>query len=485
MALALHDPDLFREQLWIDGQWQEVSSDDRIGVDDPATGDIIGYVPNAGAEETKKAIAAAEQALPNWRQSLARERAACLTAWFELISKHRDDLARIMTAEQGKPLAEAKGEISYASSFVRWYAEEALRVYGETIPAPFANRKIIVEKQPIGVCAAITPWNFPAAMITRKIAPALAAGCTVVVKPSELTPFTALALGVLAERAGCPPGTINIVVGDPEPIGTAMTESPVVRKLSFTGSTRVGKWLMERSAATVKKLSLELGGNAPFLVFDDADVDEAVAGVLASKFRNGGQTCVSANRIYVQSGVYDSFAEALRARVAAMKVGAGNSEGVEIGPMINEAAVAKINAHVVDATEKGAKPLAGGEPHSLGGRFFQPTVLKNCTDDMRLVQEETFGPVAPLFCFETEEEAIAAANSTPFGLAAYLYTKDLGRSFRVGDALEAGMVSINAGGFATEVAPFGGVKESGLGREGARQGLEEYLEVKTYHIGGL
>ncbi|MER8387021.1 NAD-dependent succinate-semialdehyde dehydrogenase [Mesorhizobium sp. M1380] len=483
IAQQLKDPSLFTELCYIDGNWVGANGALTTPVDNPATGEIIGNVPRCGAEETQDAIAAADLAFISWRRKTAGERAALLERWFDLIIENSDDLARIMTLEQGKPLVEARGEIVYGASFVKWFAEEARRVYGETIPAASADGRIIVQKHPIGVVAAITPWNFPNAMITRKAAPALAAGCTIVIKPAELTPFSALALGILAERAGIPNGVINIVTGQAAEIGRALTSSPVVRKLTFTGSTRVGKILMEQCAATVKRVGLELGGNAPFLVFDDADLDAAVAGVMGSKFRNGGQTCVCANRILVQDGIYDAFAEKLAAATSKLIVGDGLLEGTAIGPMINQAAIAKIQEHVDDATSKGAAVIVGGKLRS--GLFYEPTVLRNATVEMKIAMEETFGPVAPLFRFSTEEQAIEMSNDTPFGLASYLYTRDISRAFRVAEALEFGMVGINAGSVSTTAAPFGGIKESGLGREGSHHGLEEFLELKTLHLGGI
>jgi len=483
--MNLQDISLFRQQNLVAGEWIDADDSATIDVDNPSTLSVVGAVPNCGSDETTRAISAAEVCFAAFKKTTAAHRGALLEKWFQLIMEAQDDLATLMTLEQGKPFAEAKGEISYAASFVKWFAEEGKRVYGETIPSPVQDRRILVQKQPVGVCAIITPWNFPAAMITRKIAPALAAGCPVVIKPSEFTPFTALALGVLAERAGFPAGAVNIVTGDPAGVGGALTGSPAVRKLSFTGSTRVGKMLMEQCSGTMKRLSLELGGNAPFIIFDDADLDLAVEGVMASKFRNGGQTCVCANRIYVQAGVYDAFAKKLAAVVGGLKLGDGFEDGVEMGPMINEAAIAKIRSHLDDATSKGGRVLVGGEQSNEGPRFITPAVVTGATADMLVADEETFGPVAPLFKFETEDEAVAAANATPFGLAAYFYTNDLTRTFRVGEGLEVGMIGINVGGFATEVAPFGGVKESGLGREGAHHGIDEYLEVKTLHIGGI
>ena len=482
--MDLRDASLFREHNLVGGEWIDADGGATIAVDNPSTLAMVGHVPSCGETEALRAIKAAEDCFATFRKTTAAHRADLLETWHALILNAKDDLATLMTLEQGKPLSEARGEIAYAASFVKWFAEEGKRVYGETVPSPVQDRRILVTKQPVGVCAIITPWNFPAAMITRKIAPALAAGCPVVIKPSEFTPFTALALGVLAERAGFPKGAVNIVTGEAIPVGKALTQSSAVRKLSFTGSTRVGKLLMEQCAGTMKRLSLELGGNAPFIIFDDADLDLAVEGVMASKYRNGGQTCVCANRIYVQSGVYDAFAAKLAERVKAMTIGDG-FEGVDIGPMINDAAIAKIQSHLKDATAKGGTILVGGELMNAGQRFISPAIVTNATADMAMAHEETFGPVAPLFRFDTENEAVTAANDTPFGLAAYFYTNDLTRSFRVSEALEVGMIGLNVGGFATEVAPFGGIKESGLGREGAHQGIDEYLEVKTLHIGGI
>ncbi|XYK79832.1 MAG: NAD-dependent succinate-semialdehyde dehydrogenase [Labrenzia sp.] len=483
--MNLQDTSLFRQKNLIAGEWVDADGGATIDVDNPSTLSVVGAVPNCGSGETERAISAAEACFATFKKTTAAHRGALLEKWFQLIMEAQEDLATLMTLEQGKPFAEAKAEISYAASFVKWFAEEGKRVYGETIPCPVQDRRIFVQKQPVGVCAIITPWNFPAAMITRKIAPALAAGCPVVIKPSEFTPFTALALAVLAERAGFPAGAVNVITGGPVGVGGTLTASPVVRKLSFTGSTRVGKLLIEQSASTVKRLSLELGGNAPFIIFDDADLDLAIEGVMASKFRNGGQTCVCANRIYVQSGIYDVFAEKLASVVGSLKLGDGFEDGVEMGPMINEDAVTKIRSHLKDATSKGGSVLVGGEPSNAGPRFITPAVVTGATAGMLVADEETFGPVAPLFKFDTEEEVVSAANATPFGLAAYFYTNDLTRTFRVGENLEAGMIGINVGGFATEVAPFGGIKESGLGREGAHHGIDEYLEVKTLHIGGI
>ncbi|MDP9730456.1 UNVERIFIED_ORG: succinate-semialdehyde dehydrogenase/glutarate-semialdehyde dehydrogenase [Rhizobium sp. SORGH_AS260] len=482
---GLKDRDLFRQAGLIGGAWKAAASGKAVDVIDPATQAVIGSVPDMGGGETRAAVEAADAAFGPWRKKTHAERAALLEKWFALMIEHMDDLALILTTEQGKPLEEAKGEIRYGASFVKWFAEEARRIGGSTIPSPTPDRRIVVLKEPVGVCGIVTPWNFPNAMITRKVAPALAAGCTVVIKPSEFTPYSALALGVLAERAGIPAGVINIVTGMPTDIGNEIMANETVRKISFTGSTRVGSILMRGAADSVKRLSLELGGNAPFIVFDDADLDLAVEGALVSKFRNGGQTCVCANRILVQAGVYDAFAKKLADRVDAMRVGPGTEAGVSVGPMINEPAIAKIRAHVEDAVAKGAKIITRPRPLPEGPQYTAPIVLTGATTGMRLASEETFGPVAPLFRFETEEEAIAIANGTPFGLAAYFYTESLRRAWRVGEALEFGMVGLNTGAISTEVAPFGGVKQSGLGREGAQVGIEEYLEIKTFHIGGL
>jgi succinate-semialdehyde dehydrogenase / glutarate-semialdehyde dehydrogenase len=482
-SVRLKDPSLLTGRCLIGGAWCEADNGETISVENPADGLAIGTVPNCGGRETGMAIAAAQRAFNGWRKTTAAERGDLLSRWHDLMLRHLEDLAHILTLEQGKPIAEARGEIAYGASFVKWFAEEAQRVYGETILSPVAGTRIIVQKQPVGVVAAITPWNFPNAMITRKVAPALAAGCTIIVKPAELTPFSALALGVLAERAGIPSGVVNIITGRSGVIGAALTSSPVIRKLTFTGSTHVGKILMGQCAQTVKRLGLELGGNAPFIVFDDADIPAAVAGVIASKFRNGGQTCVCANRILVQDGIYDAFARQLRTEVLKLTIGDGMVEGTNIGPMINGAAIAKIIEHVSDATRLGAKIIAGGRLKAE--RFYEPTVLTDATVKMLIAREETFGPVAPLFRFQTEEEAIAISNDTPFGLAAYLYASDLSRCLRVAEALEFGMVGINSSSVSAAVAPFGGVKESGIGREGSRHGLEEFLEMKTLHIGGV
>ncbi len=478
MTLQLKDPSLLRQQCYIDGKWADADSGESIEVTNPANDKVIATVPKMGADETRLAIEAANRAWPAWRALTAKERSTILRTWFNLIIENADDLALLMTSEQGKPLAEAKGEVVYGASFIEWFAEEARRVYGDTIPQHQADKRIVVIKQPVGVVASITPWNFPIAMITRKCAPALAAGCPVVIKPAELTPLSALALAELAERAGIPAGIMNVVTGKSSEIGGEMTSNPTVRKLSFTGSTRVGKLLMEQCAGTVKKVSMELGGNAPFIVFDDADLDAAVEGAMISKFRNAGQTCVCANRIFVQDGVYDAFAEKLTAAVKELSVGAGTEAGVNQGPLINIAAVAKVEEHVADATAKGAKVAVGGGRHALGGTFFEPTVLTDVTTDMKVTHEETFGPLAPLFRFKTEDEVVEMANDTEFGLAAYFYARDLGRVWRVAEALESGMVGVNTGLISTEVAPFGGVKESGIGREGSKYGMDDFLEVK-------
>ncbi|TCS60577.1 NADP-dependent succinate-semialdehyde dehydrogenase [Varunaivibrio sulfuroxidans] len=487
--MQLKDRALFRQQGYIDGAWVGADDGATFKVVNPADGAVLGAVPDMGAGETRRAIAAAGRALAGWRAKTAKERANLLRRWYELILQNQDDLAVLMTAEQGKPLAEAKGEIAYGASFVEWFAEEAKRVYGDTIPQHGPDKRIVVIKQPIGVVAAITPWNFPNAMITRKCAPALAAGCTVVIKPAEDTPYSAFALAELAERAGIEKGVINIVScaksGAAE-VGGELTSNPVVRKVSFTGSTAVGKLLMAQCAGTVKKISLELGGNAPFIVFDDADLDAAVAGAMASKYRNAGQTCVCANRILVQDGVYDAFAERLGAAVAGLTVGPGlGAEPVTQGPLINEAAVQKVERLVEDAVNKGARVVTGGKRHALGGTFFEPTILADVTTTMACANEEIFGPVAPLYRFSDEREAIAVANDTPFGLAAYFYARDVGRVWRVSEALEYGIVGVNEGIISTEVAPFGGVKESGIGREGSKYGLEDFVEIKYLCMGGI
>jgi len=462
----------------IDGQWVAADDGATLTVTDPATGAVVGQVPAMGASETRRAIAAAERAWPAWRALTAAARGVILRRWHDLVLAHQDELASLMTAEQGKPLAEARGEIVYAASFIDWFAEEGRRVYGEIIPPHLPDKRLLVLRQPVGVCALITPWNFPAAMLTRKAAAALAAGCTLVAKPAEETPLSALALAVLAERAGMPAGVFNVITGLPEPIGAELTANTVVRKLSFTGSTEIGRLLMRQCADTLKRLSLELGGNAPFIVFDDADLDAAVEGAIQSKYRNTGQTCVCANRILVQSGIHDDFAGRLAERVAGLVVGPGTRDGVVQGPLINAAAVCKVEEQIADALAKGASLLTGGRRHALGGTFFEPTVLSSVTAGMRIAREETFGPVAPIFRFDDESEAIALANDTEFGLAAYLYTRDLSRSWRVSEALEYGIVGVNTGLVSTAVAPFGGVKQSGLGREGARQGIDDYLDTK-------
>jgi succinate-semialdehyde dehydrogenase/glutarate-semialdehyde dehydrogenase len=483
--MKLDDPRLLKSQCLADGAWIAADNGAAFPVRNPATGAELASVPKMGAAETRRAIAAADTAWPAWRAKTGKERSLILRRWFDLMMANAEDLARLMTAEQGKPLAEARGEVSYAASFVEWFAEEAKRAYGDLIPSPASDKRLLVMKQPVGVCAAITPWNFPAAMITRKVAPALAAGCTVVVKPAEQTPLTALALAELAHRAGFPAGVINVITGDPVAIGAELTSNSVVRKLSFTGSTEVGRLLMAQCAPTVKKLSLELGGNAPFIVFDDSDLDAAVAGALASKYRNTGQTCVCANRLLVQDRIYDDFAAALAAEVRELKVGEGNEQGVAQGPLIDTRALAKVEEHVADALAKGARVLTGGKRHARGGTFFEPTVIAGVTPDMLCAREETFGPVAPLFSFATEEEAIRLANATEFGLAAYFYSRDLARCFRVGEALEYGIVGVNTGIISNEVAPFGGVKQSGIGREGSSYGMDEYLELKYLCLGGM
>jgi succinate-semialdehyde dehydrogenase / glutarate-semialdehyde dehydrogenase len=484
---ALDDPGLLRTHALINGEW--VGGSASFAVTDPATGLELAQVPNLGRADTESALAAAANALNAWRSKPAKERAAVLVRWQQLLVKHADDLARLMTAEQGKPLAEARGEVVYGASFLDWFAEEGKRIYGETIPTTDPSKRYLVLKQAIGVCAAITPWNFPLAMITRKVAPALAAGCTVIIKPAEATPLTALAAAELAQRAGMPAGVLNVLTADAEgsvEIGKLLCESDVVRHLSFTGSTEVGRILMRQCAPTIKKLSLELGGNAPFIVFDDADLDSAVDGALASKYRNAGQTCVCANRIYVQAGVYDAFLEKFAARVAGLKTGNGFDGGVNVGPLIDEAALQKVETHVADAVALGAKVLVGGKRvPTEAGHFFEPTLLADATSEMLCSREETFGPVAPVFRFQTEEDAIRLANSTEFGLASYFYSRDIGRIFRVGEALEYGMVGVNTGLISTAEVPFGGVKQSGLGREGGRQGMEDYVEVKYLCLGDL
>lgn len=483
--LALKDPSLLRQQSFIDGQWADADGGQRLDVVNPATGEVIASVAHCGEAEALRAVEAAERALHDWRETTAAERSRILRRWFDLMLAHRDDLAVLLTAEQGKPLAEAKGEIAYAASYLEWFAEEGKRAYGEVIPSPFKDRQILVVKEPVGVCAAITPWNFPSAMITRKVGPALAAGCTMVLKPAEQTPLSALALAELSVRAGVPAGVFSVVTGDAPVIGGVLTSSPIVRKLTFTGSTPVGRLLMRQCAGTVKKMSLELGGNAPFIVFDDADVDAAVAGAVASKYRNAGQTCVCSNRFLVQDGIYDSFAAQLAQAVRKLKVGAGTDEGVTQGPLIDESAIKKVEFLVKDALDKGARVVTGGHRHELGGTWYEPTVLADVTNAMDMAREEIFGPVAPLFRFKTEEEAIGLANDTEFGLASYLFSKDHARIWRVARKLEYGMVGINTGLISTEVAPFGGVKSSGVGREGSRHGLDDYMETKYLALAGL
>ncbi|AIR88687.1 NADP-dependent succinate-semialdehyde dehydrogenase [Pseudomonas cremoricolorata] len=474
--MQLKDAQLFRQQAFINGEWLDADSGQTINVTNPATGEVIGTVPKMGTAETRRAIEAADKALPAWRALTAKERSTKLRRWFELMIEHQDDLARLMTTEQGKPLAEAKGEIAYAASFIEWFAEEAKRVYGDTIPGHQPDKRLIVIKQPIGVTAAITPWNFPAAMITRKAGPALAAGCTMVVKPASQTPYSALALVELATRAGIPQGVLSVVTGSAGEVGGELTGNSLVRKLSFTGSTEIGRQLMQECAKDIKKVSLELGGNAPFIVFDDADLDKAVEGAIISKYRNNGQTCVCANRIYVQDGVYDAFAEKLKAAVAKLKIGNGLEDGTTTGPLIDNKAVAKVQEHIEDAVSKGAKVLSGGK--LIEGNFFEPTILVDVPKTAAVAKEETFGPLAPLFRFKDEAEVIAMSNDTEFGLASYFYARDMSRVFRVAEALEYGMVGINTGLISNEVAPFGGIKASGLGREGSKYGIEDYLEIK-------
>lgn len=473
------------EKAYIDGKWVDADNKATINVTNPATGDLIGTVPKMGVTETRRAVESANKALPSWRAKTAKERAKILRNWFDLIMKNQEALAQLMTAEQGKPLVESRGEIAYAASFIEWFGEEAKRVYGETIPSHGADKRLVVIKQPIGVCAAITPWNFPAAMITRKVGPALAAGCTIVLKPASQTPFSALALCQLAEEAGVPAGVFSCVTGSASEIGGELSSNPIVKKLSFTGSTEIGKLLMAQCAATVKKTSMELGGNAPFIVFDDADLDEAVKGAIISKYRNAGQTCVCANRIMAQDTIYDAFVEKLAKAVSELKVGNGIDDGTVIGPLIDDKALAKVEEHVNDAVSKGGKLVVGGKRHALGKSFFEPTVVSGATKEMLAFKEETFGPLAPVFKFSTEAEAIGMANDTEFGLAAYFYGQNISRIWRVAEALEYGMVGINEGLISTEVAPFGGVKESGLGREGSKHGIEDYLEIKYLCMGGI
>ena len=485
MSLKLQNPALFREQCYVNGEWINADDQQSMNVTNPADSSVLGTVPALGATETRRAIEAAEAAYPAWRALTAKDRAQRLRRWYELMMDNQEDLAQLMTAEQGKPLKESRGEIAYGASFIEWFAEEGKRAYGDVIPTPATDRRIVVTKEPVGVVACITPWNFPNAMITRKAGPALAAGCTVVVRPASSTPYSALALGELATQAGIPPGVFNVVTGPSRGVGGELTSNPTVRKLSFTGSTEVGKILLEQCAATVKKVSMELGGNAPFIVFDDADVDAAIEGAIASKYRNAGQTCVCTNRFLVQDGVYDEFSRKLAAASEALVVAPGTDETSDQGPLIDEDAVEKVEEHIADAVGKGAKVISGGQRHALGGSFFEPTVLADVTPQMLVAKEETFGPLSPLFRFSTEEEAIAMANNTEFGLAAYFYSRDIGRVWRVSEALEYGIVGTNVGIISTEVAPFGGMKESGMGREGSHYGLDDYLEVKYIAMGGL
>ena len=485
MNLNLSDPDLFREAMLIDGEWVQADSGECIEIRNPATGELVGYAPKAGQAETARAIAAAEVALKEWKKVLPKERSAILRKLYDLMHEHIDDLAMILTAEQGKTLAEAKGEIIYSAGFIEWFSEEAKRIYGDIIPPNMAGRRILVEKAPIGVFAAITPWNFPSAMITRKAGPGWAVGCTGVIKPASQTPFSAFALGVLAERAGLPKGVCNIVTGSARHIGGELTQNPGVRKLSFTGSTEIGAKLLEQCAPTIKKTSMELGGNAPFIVFDDADLDAAVAGAMAAKYRNCGQACVAANRVLVQAGIYDEFAKKLAEETAKLKVGNGTDPDVVQGPLIDQAAVDKVEEHISDAVAKGAKVAVGGKQHALGGTFFEPTVLTDVPRDALIFRDETFGPVAPLFKFETEEEALEMANDTPYGLAAYFYARDIGRIVKVYSGLDFGIIGVNEGFISSEVVPFGGVKASGLGREGSKYGADDYLEIKYIALGGL
>jgi len=483
--LKLKDPALFRQRCYIAGAWQDADQGETIVINNPATGEALGTVPRMGGDETRRAIAAAGKAWPGWRALTAAERGKKLRRWYELMLANRDDLALIMTSEQGKPLAEAAGEIAYAADYLEWFAEEGRRAYGEIIPPNAADRRILATREPVGVCAAITPWNFPAAMITRKAGPALAAGCTLIAKPASQTPFSALALAELADRAGIPAGVFNVITGSAKLIGAEICANPVVRKLSFTGSTETGAQLIAQCAPTVKKLSMELGGNAPFIVFDDADLDAAVAGAMASKYRNTGQTCVCANRLLVQDGVYDAFVEKLATAVGQLKVGNGVDPGVTQGPLIDQAALAKVTELIADAIGKGARVVCGGQPHALGRTFFEPTILADATTAMRFSREEIFGPVAPLYRFKDEADAIRIANDTEFGLASYFYARDVGRIFRVAEALEYGMVGVNTGIISTAIAPFGGVKSSGLGREGSRHGLDDYLEIKYVCLAGI
>ena len=484
-APALKDAALLRHQCYVDGRWCDADSGATMDVVDPATGRTVGSAPLMGATETRRAIDAAHRAWPAWRAKTARERSAILRRWHDLMRANVDDLAAILTAEQGKPLGESRGEISIGAAYVEWFAEEAKRVYGDVIPTVGQDRRLVVTKEPVGVCGAITPWNFPSSMITRKVSPALAAGCTVVIKPAEATPLSAFGLAELAHRAGFPAGVLNVITGDAPAIGGELCANPIVRKLSFTGSTEVGRLLMKQVAPTIKKISLELGGNAPFIVFDDADLDAAAEGAMVSKYRNAGQTCVCANRLFVHDKVYDDFAAKLAARVGALKVGAGTGSGVTQGPLINAEALAKVEAHIADATGRGARVVAGGKRHALGGNFYEPTVLADVTPDMQIFREETFGPVAPLIRFHDDAEVVTLANRSEFGLASYFYSRDIGRIWRVAEALEYGMVGINTGLISTAEAPFGGVKQSGLGREGSKYGMDDYLEVKYLCMAGL
>lgn len=483
--LTLNNPALLLSQCYIDGQWRDADSGAVIEVTNPASNALVGSVPKMGSTETQAAIAAADKALPAWRAKTAKERSALLRKWNDLLLANADDLALIMTSEQGKSLTEAKGEVAYAASFLEWFAEEAKRIYGDVIPTIGNDRRLLVMKEPVGVCAAITPWNFPAAMITRKVGPALAAGCTMVIKPASQTPLTALAMAKLAEMAGIPAGVVNVVTGSAADIARTLTDSPIVRKMTFTGSTEIGKKLMRDCAETVKKVSMELGGNAPFIVFDDADLDAAVEGAMVSKYRNSGQTCVCANRMYVQAGVYDRFLAKLKERVEALKVGNGTEAGVQQGPLIDMKAVEKVEEHISDALQKGGRVVTGGKRHSLGYSFFEPTIVADATTEMKFAREETFGPLAPVFRFSDEAEVIAMANDTEFGLAAYFYSRDIGRVWRVAEALQSGLVGVNSGLISTEVAPFGGYKESGVGREGSKYGIDDYLNIKYVCMGGV
>ena len=483
--MQLSDPKLFRQQCYINGAWVDADSGETIDVTNPATGEKLGTIPKAGAAETRRAIEAANAAWPAWRAKTAKQRSAILRKWFELMMANQDDLGTLMTAEQGKPLAEAKGEVAYAASFIEWFAEEGKRIYGDTIPQHGSDKRIVVIKEPVGVVAAITPWNFPAAMITRKAGPALAAGCPIVIKPATETPYSAFAMAELADRAGVPKGIINVITGASREIGGELTSNPIVRKLTFTGSTEVGKILLKQCADTVKKVSMELGGNAPFIVFDDADLDAAVIGAMASKYRNTGQTCVCANRIYVQDGVYDEFLSRFSQAISAMKVGDGLKGATQQGPLINMAAVEKVEEHLKDAVDKGARVVIGGHRHALGGTFFEPTLVADVTQDMKVAKEETFGPLAPVFRFKSDAEVVKWANDTEFGLAAYFYSRDIGRIWKTAEQLEYGIVGINEGIISTEVAPFGGMKESGMGREGSKYGIEDYVETKYLCMGGI